>query len=167
MKDLTGMTWANLPRPVRTVARWLTLVQTVGYTVSLIFVYHTTRLLPHGAETRYRGVDPGTVTGAMQFPKPLGEMLTSTHTHVLAMAAIFAFSGFALALCQRPSERWRRFLIAEPFAAILVTFTSIWLMRYVEPRFSLLLFASSGLAAVTFYVQTAIILVELHRAESP
>ena len=43
------------------------------------------------------------------------------------MAAIFVFSGLALALCDRPSERWRRILIVEPFVALLVSF------RHIKP----------------------------------
>jgi uncharacterized membrane protein YhaH (DUF805 family) len=97
----------------------------------------------------------------MQFPKSFAEMLTITHTHLFSMAVIFVFSGLALALCTRPSERWRQLLIVEPFVAILVSFSSMWLMRYVDARFSWLLALSSGLMAVTFYVQSYFILREL------
>ena len=154
--------WGLLPAPVRTLGRWLTIVQVVGYTTSLIFVWHTTRLDPTGVAERYGGaaVDSTTVE-AMQFPKSLGEMLTITHTHLLSMAVIFVLSGLGLALCTRPSERWRQFLIAEPFAALLVSFSAMWLMRYVNPHFAWLLEASSALLAVTFYVQSFFILREL------
>jgi hypothetical protein len=37
----------------------------------------------------------------------------------------------------------------------------MWLMRYVDPRFSWLLGLSSGIMAVTFYVQAFFILREL------
>src|SRR5919205_650282 len=99
--------------------------------------------------------------GEMQFPKSYAEMLTITHTHLLSMAAIFVFSGVALALCERPGERWRRFLIVEPFVALLVSFSAMWLMRYVDARFSWLLAASSALMALTFYAQSFFILREL------
>ena len=155
-------TWAALPRPVRTLARWITIVQLVGYTTSLIFVWHTTRLVPSGVSTRYRGAAVDSVaSGAMQFPKSLGEMLTITHTHLLSMAVIFVLTGIGIALCARPSERWRRFLIAEPFCALLVSFSAMWLMRYIDGRFAWLLEASSALLAVTFYVQSVLILREL------
>ena len=88
-------------------------------------------------------------------------MLNITHTHLLSMAAIFVFSGLALALCERPSERWRKILIVEPFVALLVSFSAMWLMRYVDARFSWLLTLSSGLMAVTFYVQSCFVLREL------
>ena len=157
------MTWRDVPAALRTLARWVVIVQLVGYTTSLVFVWRTTRVTPPGIEARYRGSDPEAVPpgAALQFPKSFAEMLTITHTHLLSMAVIFVITGIGVALCSRPSERWRRILIAEPFAALLVSFTAMWLMRYADPRFSWLLEASSTVLAVTFYVQSYLILREL------
>jgi hypothetical protein len=159
------MTWKDVPAPVRTLGRWVTIVQLVGYTTSLLFVWHTTRLVPAGVATRYRGANPEATAGAMQFPKSLAEMLTITHTHLLSMAVIFVLTGLGVALCASVSERWKRFLIAEPFGALLVSFSAMWLMRYAAAGFSWLLEASSFLLAVTFYVQSYLILRDLHRVE--
>ena len=159
------VTWRGVPVPLRTLARWVTIVQLVGYTTSLVFVWHTTRLVPPGVAARYRGVDPEATQTAMQFPKSLAEMLTITHTHLLSMAVIFLLTGLGVALCERPSERWRRRIVAEPFVALLVSFSAMWLMRYVDARFSWLLEASSAVLAVTFYVQSYLILRELGRVE--
>ena len=153
--------WERVPAPVRTLARWITIVQLVGYTTSLVFIHHTTGMTPSGVATRYRGADADTSDTAMQFPKSLAEMFTITHTHLLSMAVIFVISGLALALCTRPEERWRRLLIAEPFVALLVSFAAMWLMRYVDARFSWLLALSSGIMAATFYLQSYFILREL------
>jgi hypothetical protein len=150
-----------MPEPVRALGRWISIVQLVGYTTSLLFIHHTTGMTPAGVATRYRGADPETAEGAMQFSKSYAEMLTVTHTHLFSMAAIFVFSGLALALCSRPGESWRRFLIIEPFVALLVSFSAMWLMRYVDPRFSWLLALSSALMALTFYAQSFFILREL------
>ena len=160
---MTGMTmsWRTVPAAVRTLARWITIVQLVGYTTSLVFVWHTTRLVPPGIESRYRGANPETAQGAMQFPKSFGEMLTITHTHLLSMAVIFLVTGIGVALCERVSERRKRWLIAEPFVALLVSFSAMWLMRYVDSHFSWLLEASSGVLAITFYLQSYLILREL------
>src|SRR5205807_2140717 len=81
---------------LRTLARWVTIVQVVGYTTSLVFVWHTTRLVPPGVAARYRGVDPEATQAAMQFPKSLAEMLTITHTHLLSMAVIFLLTGLGV-----------------------------------------------------------------------
>jgi hypothetical protein len=155
------LTWTALPGPLRALGRWLTLVQVVGYTTSLLFVWQTTRLHPAGIAERYRGAEPAGAEGAMVFPKSFPEMLTLTHTHLFSMAAIFALSGLCLSLCSRPASRWRTILIVEPFAALLVSFGSMWLMRYLDPRFSWLLAASSTTMAATFYLQSWCILREL------
>lgn len=160
--DQVSWSWRTLPAPLRTLGRWLTIVQLVGYTTSLIFVWHTTRLVPPGVAARYRGADiDSTTNAAMQFPKSFGEMLTITHTHLLSMAVIFVLTGIGVALCARISSRWQRFLIAEPFGALLVSFSAMWLMRYVDPRFAWLLEASSAILACTFYLQCFLILREL------
>ena len=155
------LTWGTLPPAIRTLARWVTIVQIVGYTTSLVFVWQTTQLAPAGITGHYRGTDPDANTGAMQFPKSFSEMLTITHTHLLGMAVIFVLTGLSIALCERVSEGGKRFLIAEPFAALLVSFTAMWLMRYADPRFAWLLEASSSVLALTFYVQSWLILREL------
>jgi len=159
------VTWRGVPAPLRTLARWVTIVQVVGYTTSLLFVWHTTRLVPPGVATRYRGADPEATQAAMQFPKSFAEMLTITHTHLLSMAVIFLLTGLGVALCARLSERWKRWLIAEPFVALLVSFSAMWLMRYVDARFAWLLEASSAVLAVTFYLQSYLILRELRWVE--
>lgn len=157
------LTWRTAPPALRTLARWVTIVQVVGYTTSLVFVWHTTRLTPPGVMARYRGANPDTVEGAMQFPKSFAEMLTITHTHLLSMAVIFVITGIGVVLCERIGDRWKRLLVAEPFAALLVSFTAMWLMRYGDARFAWLLEASSSLLAVTFYAQSYLILREVGR----
>jgi hypothetical protein len=161
MTEGPALSWRRAPSPLRALALWLTIVQVVGYSTSLVFIFHTTGMTPPGVAAHYRGADPTASDAAMQFPKTFQEMLTITHTHLLAMAAILAFSGVALAFCDHPSLRWRRLLIVEPFVALLVSFASMWLMRYVDPRFSWLLSLSSMLMAITFYAQSFFVLREL------
>jgi hypothetical protein len=163
-----GPSWRRLPLIYRALGLWITVVQVVGYSTGLFFIHHTTGMTPPGVASQYRGTDSTVVSdAAMKFPKSYAEMLNITHTHLLSMAAIFVFSGLALALCERPSERWRRFLVVEPFVALLVSFSAIWLMRYVDGRFSWLLTLSSGIMALTFYVQSFLVLRELLSPQVP
>ena len=161
-----SLTWRDVSAPLRTLARWVAIIQVVGYTTSLVFVWHTTHLVPSGVAARYRGVDPEAAPpgAALQFSKSFSEMLTITHTHLLSMAVIFTLTGVGIALCARLSERWKRLLIAEPFGAMLVSFSAMWLMRYVDGRFGWLLEASSALLALTFYLQSYLILREVGRS---
>ena len=157
-----GPFWRQLPPLFRALALWTTIIQVVGYTTGLVFIHHTTGMTPPGVAEQYRGSDSTAVSdAAMKFSKSYPEMLNITHTHVLSMAVIFIVSGLALALCQRPGLRWRKILIIEPFVALLVSFTSMWLMRYVDARFAWLLTLSSGIMAITFYVQSFFVLREL------
>ncbi|MEO8633832.1 MAG: hypothetical protein ABI587_01005 [Gemmatimonadales bacterium] len=151
--------WRQLPAPVRAIGRWLTLVQVTGYSISLFYVWHTTRMRPGGIADHYRGSEG--LDGAMQFPKSLGELLTITHTHLLSMVVIFVLSGVCLSLCERVPERIKRVLVTEPFLALLVSISAIWLTRYVHPGFGLLLELSSLLMAGTFYLQSWLVLAEL------
>ena len=168
MTDSRGPTWRQAPRTLRALGFWVTLVQVVGYTTGLLFVHHTTGMTPPGVSEQYRGSDSTAVTeAAMKFPKSYAEMLNITHTHLLAMLVIFVLSGAALALCERPSERWRRLLIVEPFVALLTSFSAMWLMRYVDSAFSWLLTVSSALMALTFYVQSFFVLRELAGVREP
>ncbi len=155
------LTWRELPRSFRTLGAWITVVQLIGYTTALGYIWWTTRMVPTGIAARYRGSESDTTSATMQFGKSLPEMLGLTHTHLLSMAVIFLLSGGALALCESVSERWRRVLIAEPFAALLVSFSAMWLMRYADHRFAWLLEASSLLMAATFYLQCVLVLREL------
>jgi hypothetical protein len=160
--ETRGPFWRQLSPTLRSLGLSITIVQLVGYTTGLVFIRHTTGMTPPGVSAQYRGTDSTVVAdAAMKFPKSYAEMLNLTHTHLLSMAAIFVFSGLALALCERPAERWRRVMVVEPFVALLVSFASMWLMRYVDPRFSWLLMLSSGLMALTFYGQTYFVLREL------
>jgi hypothetical protein len=162
--DLT-LSWRSLPAIVRALGRWVTVVQLAGYTTSLVYAWRTTGLTPAGIADHYRGAE--SPEGAMQFPKSFAEMLTITHTHLLAMVVIFVLSGLSLAACERVGERWKRFLVIEPFAALLVSFGAMWLMRYVHPGFGVLLGLSSTLMALTFYAQCFLVLRELGWRESP
>lgn len=166
MTQMTAPTWRSLPPAFRTLGRWVTVVQLVGYTTSLVFVWWTTGLAYRGVTARYRGDEALDPSAAMQFPKSFAEMLTITHTHLLAMAMVFTVTGASLALCERVPARWKGPLIAEPFAAVLVSFGAMWLMRWIDSRFGYLLMVSSGLIALTFYLQSFLILRELSLRDS-
>src|SRR5207247_4611306 len=120
--------WRVVPAPLRTLARWIMIVQLVGYTTSLVYVWHSTRPTPRGIEARYRGANPDASTAAMQFSKSFAEMLTITHTHLLSMAVIFVPTGIGAALGGSLPERGRRRLGAGACGALPVLFAARWLL---------------------------------------
>ncbi|HZV13581.1 MAG TPA: hypothetical protein VFA55_10230, partial [Candidatus Kapabacteria bacterium] len=134
------------------------IVMAIGYAHGLLFVYHTTGITPHGVEERYRGNQQQMQQNAdppqeeMKFEKSLPEMLNIIHTHIISMGTMFFITSIIFAFCSLVSGAWKKFLLVEPFIAILTSFGSMWLMWKVNPLFSWLLMLSSGSMAVVFYI---------------
>jgi len=137
-----SVSWAQVPRSLRVLARWITIAQAAGYGVSIAFARELA--------ARFRsaeGVDAH-------------ELLLSAHSHLLGMTALFALSGACYALCAGPREPLKTWAIATPFAAIMVGFMAVWLMRF-SSAFSALLIACQVVMAVVFYYQIIVTLKEL------
>lgn len=180
--NLTNVTLRNLPPLFKKFAAWTLVVLGIGYAHGLLFIYHTTGLKPQGVIERYRGNQPmqqpgdtttqdagqlsggGDTGGAMQdmqFEKSFPEMLTIIHTHIVGMGELFFISGFIFLFCSSVPKGWKKFLLVEPFIAILTSFGSMWLMWRVHPLFSWLLMLSSGSMAIVFFITIIFSLLEL------
>lgn len=145
-------------------ARWRALVGlfaanvALGYTTALLYVWRTTGMRPDGIESRYRGNEADPAAVEIAFPKSFEEMLGLTHSHVLGMVVFLALMA-ALTLAARASaSRARTVLALEPLVALPLSMAGLWLARYIDPSFSWLVSLSSGLAALAFYAQAAIVL---------
>jgi hypothetical protein len=172
--DLNTITLRTLPPTLKTLARWALIVMAIGYAHGLLFVYHTTGVTPHGVEERYRGNQQQMQQNAdagngeeMKFEKSLPEMLNIIHTHIISMGTMFCITSIVFAFCSIVSGRWKKFLLIEPFIAILTSFGSMWLMWKVNPIFSWLLMLSSGSMAVIFYITIYYSLRELMMKPEP
>lgn len=139
------------------------LVITIGVSTGLTFLKHTTSLTPKGAVARFNGDEIKSEDIIENYPKPISEMLLTTHNHVLGLSFIFLSVGLIFYFYSRIKERWKLFLMIEPLISIVVTFGSIWLMRFVNKNFVYLAAASSFLMYLCFYVMVSIALFELFR----
>jgi hypothetical protein len=149
-------------------ARWLLscilLVLTFGYLHGIGFVYLTTGIAPVGVEERYRGSE---FTGQdlstakeIQYEKSLPEMFNIIHTHILSIGFIFIVIS-TIFYFSSLTEKWKQFWSIEPFFAIFISFTAMWLMRYVHPKFSWLLVCSGAMMALAFFVMVFYCLKDL------
>lgn len=139
------------------------LVITIGVSTGLTFLKHTTSLTPKGAVARFNGDEIKSEDIIENYPKPISEMLLTTHNHVLGLSFIFLSVGLIFYFYSRIKERWKLFLMIEPLISIVVTFGSIWLMRFVNKNFVYLAAASSFLMYLCFYIMVSIALFELFR----
>lgn len=149
----------DLPRDAKVLLTAFLVTLSLGYASGLSFVYHTTRMVPRGIAAHYAGSPRET---EMAFPKSSGELLQTTHNHVLSLAVVFALVG-ALLLGTGAPPRLRGALVVESFAAILTSFGSLWLVRYVSPLFAWLLLVSGAAMAATFLLSVGLVLAEIWR----
>ena len=171
MMNISTITLRNLPPLFKAFAAWTLVILGIGYAHGLLFIMNTTGMSQHGIVERYRGNQQeqpqntsdstGATMGEMKFEKSYPEILTIIHTHIIGMGEMFFISGFIFLFCSIVPRGLKKFLLIEPFAAILTTFGGMWLMWRVHPAFAWLLMISSGSMAVIFYITIIYCLIEL------
>lgn len=130
-------------------------VLVIGVSLGLYFLNHTTNMTPEGTVQRFRGTE---ISGQEEFdipesyPRPITEMLVTTHNHVLGFSFIFGSVGIIFYFTNLIKGFWKKFLLIEPFISIVLSFGSIWLLRYVDSSFVYITVASAILMYLSFYI---------------
>ncbi|NOX17337.1 MAG: hypothetical protein GXO87_03535 [Chlorobi bacterium] len=134
-----------------------------GVSTGIIYLQFTTDLTPAGTIERYNGspTNADEFEIAESYPKPISEMLITTHSHIISFALIFGALGFIFYFNSVITDFWKTFLIIEPLVSTLVTFLSIWGIRYVHEGFIFLTIASAMLMYISFYVMIIVLFYEL------
>jgi hypothetical protein len=71
----------------------------------------------------------------MRFPKPLREMILTTHLHLLSISGILFLVG-AIFACSSFPERAKGWVIAAGFAGLVLDYACMWGVRYAGPAFA-------------------------------
>jgi hypothetical protein len=90
----------------------------------------------------------------MKFPKPLREMILTTHLHLLSISGILMLVG-ALFACSSFPERAKAWVIVAGFAGLAMDYACMWGVRYIGPGFSLGVFAFGLLQSLSLTLQMA------------
>lgn len=130
---------------LRTIDKSLKLFLTVyiivlilGVSIGLSFVRLTTSMTPKGTVERFRGseeINNNDFEIKENYPKPISEMLLTTHNHILGLSFIFFTIGIIFYFNTVIKGFWKIFLMIEPLISVVVSFGSIWLMRFVHKDF--------------------------------
>lgn len=136
---------------------------TFGVSVGLGYLYYTTSYSPSKAVERYNGseISDGDFDIPENYPKPISELLITTHNHVIAFSFIFFFTGGIFYFNSIVSGNFKMFLIIEPFISTIISFSSLWVMRYLNSFFVYVMAISSSLIYISFYLMVSIIIYEL------
>ena len=140
-------------------------VLSTGMVTGLIYLNYTTNYSPDGAAQRFNGSDELNSEDEFDipdnYPKPISEMLITTHNHILGFSFIFFIMGIIFYFNSIVKGFWKSFLLIEPTISIVITFGSIWLMRFVHKDFVYLTILSSTILYLSFFVMAGISLFEL------
>ena len=151
----------QLDKALKTFLATFIVVLTIGVSIGVIYLKFTTKLTSSGTVERYNGSNENEFEIAESYPKPISEMLTTTHSHVIIFAIIFVAIGFIFYFNSIINGFWKQFLIIEPLVSTIITFSSIWGIRYIHKSFVYITIISAILMYVSFYIMSLIALYEL------
>lgn len=137
------------------------LALTTGYAVGLLFVEHTTSLTATGVQEEFLGNNAADSAPEIKYAKASSEMFVFMHNHMLSLSFMFFAVGMIFYFSSVVSSKVKSILLIEPFAAIVTTFGSIALVRFVSPAFNWLVIVSGVSLFTCYVVVVALIMKEL------
>lgn len=141
----------NWPSAFKKLVFTFVLVSFIGVVVGGIMIEVTTHLRPQGVVEQYKGISKNKIDAAdeLKFPKPVKEMLITTHNHILGLSSLFVIVGFLYLATGKNS--WLQISIAvEPLISLIVTFGGLWVMRYLWSPFVYVVILSGTLMIATY-----------------
>jgi len=133
------------------------LLLTFGVSTGLIYLYDTNQYSQSGVVSSYLG-DP---QDEFAIPRQFSELLLTTHTHLLGFSFIFFITGIIFYFNTIIRGFWKKFFLVEPFVSVLITFASIWAIRYLHAQFVITAFIGAFLTYLSYYFMVGICLYEL------
>ena len=162
MDNISKIKLHQLPKAIKCLLMLTVLNLTAGIGVGLYYVSNTTHLSPEGTTEQFRGSSVDNNFDIPEnFPKPISELLTTTHNHIISMTFIFFIMGGIFSFNSIITGFGKSFFIAEPFFSILATFGGIWLIRFIDSSFSYLVMVSGILMYLSFFIMAGTIIYEL------
>ena len=150
----------KLPKEIKSFLAVFVIVLSVGYFTGLLFVGQTETTTPSGIEENYLGNEDDPDAAVMKFEKGEREMLTIIHTHVLSMSFIFFLLGGIMVFTQLP-QKFKFFLILEPFFSIIATFGGIYFVWKGVEWMTYVVMISGVLMTLIFITSVLIVLYQL------
>jgi hypothetical protein len=140
-------------------------VLTIGVFVGLLFLYETTSFSKTISRDRLLekkeiieedfGINESKA-------KSTGELLMTTHNHIIGFSFIFFFTNGIFYFNSIVKGFWKIFLIIEPFISTVLSFGSMWAVRYWGEGFIYITITSAVVMYLSFFIMITISLFELN-----
>lgn len=152
----------QFPKQLKKLILALLFSLTFGVCIGLGFLYYTTSYSPHKAIERYNGSQTSDELEIVEnYPKPISEIFITTHNHVIAFTLIFSVVAIIFYFSSVLNSFWKTFFLIEPFISIVISFGSLWLMRFVNPNFVYLMTVSSSIIYFSYFIMLSLIVYEI------
>ena len=132
-----------------------------GIFTGLCYIYYTSNIAADSIAERYAGTVVDEYEIPENFPKSLENMIQTTHEHVNSFAIISLLIGLIFYFNTIISGNLKLFFMVEPFFSTMITFLSLWLIRFSNISFAYLVIISSGLMYICWYAMILTSLYEL------
>jgi len=153
----------RIEKPLKRILTIFLITLTCGVIVGLIFLYQTTGYSDEATVNRINGSKVENEFDIPDYyPKPVSELLITTHNHIIGFSFIFFIIGGIFYFNSTVTGFWKSFLIIEPLISILITFGSLWGIRFIHTGFVYVTIASSTLIYTSYILMAAIIFYELN-----
>ena len=96
-----------------------------------------------------------------KFPKPLENMILTTHDHILSFAMISFLIGAIFYFNSTITGNCKIILLIEPFLSSLLMFGSLWIMKYLNSSFVYLMIISAVATYLSWYIMMIVSVYEL------
>ena len=135
---------------------------TAGIFTGLSYIYYTTNIAADSISERYAGsVVEEDYEIPENFPKSIENMIQTTHEHVNSFAIISFMIGMIFYFNSIINGKLKAFLMIEPFISTIITFLSLWLIRFINTSFAYLVILSSTLMYLCWFVMIGVAMYEL------
>jgi len=134
---------------------------TAGIFTGLGYIYYTTNIAADSISERYAGDIVEEHEIPENFPKSIENMIQTTHEHVNSFAIISFLLGLIFYFNSIINGKLKSFLMVEPFFSTIITFLSLWLIRYINTSFAYLVIISSTLMYICWFIMIGISIFEL------
>ena len=152
----------RFPKHIKMFISAFVIVLSIGYITGLQFVRQTESIVPNGIEENYLGNEDKKDVKVMKFKKGKREMLTIIHTHILSMSFIFFLLGGLVSMTTL-SNKWKAFLMIEPFVSIILTFGGIYLLWMGVSWLKYIVMLSGTLMTMVFVGSAGVVLFQLSK----
>jgi len=134
----------------------------IGIAIGLVYVYTTTNMSSTGIVEQFNGSNMENINEIPEkFPKPLENMILTTHDHILTFAMISLLIGVVFYFSSIITGKLKTILLIEPFVSSVLMFASMWIMKYLNSSFSFLVIICAIATYLCWYIMIGTSLYEL------